>query len=145
MIKKILAVLFILACSGPVFSQQKDAVLGIWLNASGEGQIMIYKQGDKYFGKLGWIKNPNDEKGKPKVDARNPDVSMKTRPILGAEILKDIVYQGNGVWGDGTIYDPKTGKTYSCTIKMTTNDKLDIRGFIGISLLGRTEIWQRVN
>lgn len=125
------------------FAQNADAILGKWLNPTGEGQIQIYKHGDKYFGKLVWIKSPNDASGKPKTDVKNPDPALRSRPELNLELLKDFKYDGDNVYTDGTIYDPKSGKTYSC--KMTLEGKkLKIRGYIGISLIGRTEIFTRV-
>ena len=59
-------------------------------------------------------------------------------------MLKDFVYKGADVWEEGTIYDPLNGNTYSCTIKMTDKNTLDIRGYIGVSALGRTDIWKRL-
>ena len=142
--KKIFGLIFILMFTLPVFSQNRDAVLGKWLNVSGEGQIMIYKKGNEYFGKLVWLKSPNDEKGNPKLDIKNPEISLITRPVLGLEILKNFSYDGEGIWVDGSIYDPKTGKTYSCKMSMESSEKLDIRGFVGFSILGKTETWTRV-
>ncbi|MGN6638204.1 MAG: DUF2147 domain-containing protein, partial [Mucilaginibacter sp.] len=120
-----------------------DAILGSWANPSGEDHILIYKRGNKFFGRLDWIKYPNDEQGKPKTDKNNPDPKLRSRPDLGLELLKDFTYEGDNLYDDGTIYDPKSGKTYSC--KMTLNgNTLKIRGYIGISLFGRTETWTRV-
>jgi len=131
--------LFVLSVS----AQNADAVLGKWLNPSGEGQVEIYKKGDKYFGKLAWIKFPNDANGKPKTDIKNPDAALRTRPELGLELLKNFTFDGDNVYEGGTIYDPKSGKTYSC--KMTlSGKKLKIRGYVGISLFGRSEEWTRV-
>ncbi len=125
-------------------AQNADAILGKWINPSGEGQIQIYKRGNLFFGKLAWIKEPNDEAtGKPKLDVKNPDKSLQSRPILGLELLKNFKFDGDDVYEDGTIYDPKSGKTYSCKMTLTGN-KLKIRGFVGISLLGRSEVWTRV-
>lgn len=126
-----------------VFAQKKDDVLGKWVNPSGEGQIEIYKRGDKYFGKLAWIKEPNDEKGKPKLDVKNPNADLRAKALLGLEILKDFVFEDNK-WTDGTIYDPKTGKTYSCNLTIKGDGQLNIRGYVGISLIGRSESWKRV-
>ncbi|MDQ8005814.1 MAG: DUF2147 domain-containing protein [Pedobacter sp.] len=134
-------VLFVLSVQ--VFAQKKDDILGKWLNPSGEGQIEIYKRGDKFFGKLAWIKEPNDEKGKPKTDEKNPTESLRSKPLLGLEILKNFVFD-DGKWIDGTIYDPKSGKTYSCKISLKDANQLSIRGFIGVSLIGRTEVFKRV-
>jgi uncharacterized protein (DUF2147 family) len=135
--------LFLTVVSFTAFSQKADAILGSWANPSAEDHILIYKRGNKYFGKLDWIKVPNDESGKPKTDKKNPDAALRSRPELGLELLKDFTFDGDNVYVDGTIYDPKSGKTYSC--KMTLDgDKLKIRGYIGISLIGRSEIWTRV-
>lgn len=121
-----------------------DAIIGTWLNSSGRGQIQIYKQGNKYYGKLIWLKDPNDEKGKPKLDANNPNDEMKTKPLLGLIILRDFKHD-DGEWTGGRIYDPQNGKDYKCFIKLKDHKTLSVRGYIGISLLGRTEVWTRVN
>jgi len=127
-----------------VSAQNADAIIGKWLNPSGEGQVEIYKKGNKFFGKLAWIKFPNDASGKPKTDAKNPEETLRSRPELGLELLKDFTFNGENVYEGGTIYDPKSGKTYSC--KMTIDGKkLKIRGYVGISLFGRTEEWTRVD
>jgi uncharacterized protein (DUF2147 family) len=124
-------------------AQKADAILGSWANPNGEDHILIYKKGDKFYGKLDWIKHPNDEQGKPKTDKNNPDPALRSQPDLGLELLKDFVYDGDDVYTDGTVYDPKNGKTYSCKMTIDGNN-LKIRGYIGISLFGRSEIWTRV-
>lgn len=125
------------------FAQNKDAIVGQWANASGEAHVDIYKKGDKYFGKIVWLKNPKDENGRVKLDAKNPDASMRSKTIMGTELLKDFVYE-DGKWTDGKIYDPKSGKTYSCNITQKDANTLAIRGYIGISIIGRSENWKRV-
>jgi len=142
--RKIALLILILFSALPVVSQTKDAILGKWLNASGEGQILVYKTGDTYAGKLIWLKEVKNRHGQLKRDEKNPKSALKNRPLLGIELLQNFVYQKDGVWEEGSIYDPKTGKTYSCTISMISSDKLSVRGYVGISLLGRTETWQRV-
>lgn len=143
MSKKLSFVFFLFFLTATSFAQNKDAVLGKWLNATSEGQIEIYKRGDKYFGKLAWIKEPNDEHGKPKADIKNPSANLRSKPILGLEILKDFVYE-DGKWTNGTVYDPKTGKTYSCNLSLKENGQLNVRGYIGVSIIGRSESWKRV-
>lgn len=119
-------------------------VLGIWLNEDKDAQIKIYQENDKYFGKIVWIKDPIDEEtGKPKTDKENPDESLRNVPTLGLLILKNFEFDEDE-WNDGTIYDPKSGKTYSCyMIFPDGKGKLKIRGYIGISLFGRTSYWTR--
>lgn len=143
MLKKITFLFAFFFCALSLHAQNKDAVLGKWLNPSGEGQVEIYKKADKYYGKLAWIKDPKDEKGNPKTDIKNPNQSLRAKPILGLEILKDFIYE-DGKWTDGSIYDPKTGKTYSCNLTLKENGQLGIRGYIGISLIGRSEVWKKV-
>ncbi len=144
MLRKIFILIIPVLLSVPVFAQNKDAILGKWLNASGEAQIQIYKKGDLYAGKIVWLKNPNDEAGKPKLDSKNPEQGLQKRALIGAEILQNFAYSSTNTWEKGRIYDPKTGKTYDCKLSMTSSDKLDVRGFVGFSLLGRTETWNRV-
>lgn len=125
------------------YAQKSDDILGKWLTATGEGHIEIYKKGNKYFGKLVWINDPNDEKGKLKTDLLNPNVNLRNKPVLGMELLKDFVYEDKR-WTDGTIYDPNSGKTYSCNLNLKNFQQLTVRGYVGISLLGRSEVWRRV-
>jgi uncharacterized protein (DUF2147 family) len=120
-----------------------DAVVGTWYNGSKESRIEIYKCGDKYCGKIAWLKEPNYEDGKPKVDKNNPDDKLKGRPIMGMVLMKDFEYDAKNVWDDGEIYDPKSGKTYSCKMTLTDPDHLEVRGYVGISLIGRTDKWTR--
>jgi len=126
-----------------VSAQKADAILGQWANPNGQDHILIYKKGNKYFGKLDWIKVPNDEQGKPKTDKNNPDKALQSRPDLGLELLKDFTFDGEKIYEDGTIYDPKSGKTYSCKMTLDGNN-LKIRGYVVFSLFGRSEVWTRV-
>jgi uncharacterized protein (DUF2147 family) len=126
-----------LAMSMTLFAQTSDPILGKWQNPSGEGRIEIYKKGDKYFGKLYWIKDA------AKKDVNNPDEKLQSRNIQGLEILTNFTKKGSAYEG-GQIYDPKSGKTYSCKMSIKGADQLDIRGYVGVSLLGRTESWKRI-
>ena len=119
------------ANSGP------DAILGEWLSQEKDGKIIIFKQGDQYFGKISWGKTPG------RKDGKNPDEKLRSRELLGAVILKNFKFTGSA-WENGTIYDPNSGKTYDCILKVKDGNKtLDIRGFVGISMFGRTSTWTR--
>ncbi len=119
-----------------------DDIVGEWYNDTKESKIQVYKSGNKYFGKISWLKVPN-KNGKPKTDENNPDPTKKNKPTLGLVILKDLKNVSDMKWEDGKIYDPKNGKEYRCEIKMKDNKTLDLRGYIGISLFGRTSVWTR--
>ena len=131
----------------PVMSQSysADAILGKWLNEDKDAHIEVYIENGKYYGKIVWLKDPIDEEtGKPKVDDENPDENLQNRPIIGLVILKDFIFDGEKEWEDGTIYDPKNGKTYSCYMKLDEEGILKIRGYIGISWIGRSSYWTPV-
>lgn len=138
----------LLICLISFFSQsfaqtvKADDILGTWLTGSGKAKVQIYKSGNKYNGKIVWLKNPTYDDGKPKVDKNNKDKAKQSTPLMGLNLLKDFEFDDDE-WEDGTIYDPEDGKTYSCNIKMR-NGSLDVRGYVGLSLLGRTQIWIKV-
>jgi uncharacterized protein (DUF2147 family) len=130
-----------------LLSAQADAdrLLGVWEPSNGKARVKIEKIGPKYYGKIVWLKEPVDPKTKqPKTDKNNPDESLRTVPLKGYRLLKDFSYAGNNSWSEGTIYDPENGSTYSCTISMKDPNTLDIRGYIGISTFGRTDVWKRL-
>ncbi|MFL0207158.1 DUF2147 domain-containing protein [Aquirufa sp. 2-AUSEE-184A6] len=115
-----------------------DAILGEWLSQEKDGKIIIFKQGDQYFGKISWGKTPG------KKDTNNPDEKLRNRELVGAVILKNFKFTGSA-WENGTIYDPKSGKTYDCILKVKDGNKtLDIRGFVGTPMFGRTSTWSRI-
>jgi uncharacterized protein (DUF2147 family) len=137
----ILASLFLLFTSGFVYAQNADAIVGKWYNTEKDAIVEIYKDGQKYNGKITWLKEPT-ENGKPKVDKNNSDKTKRDRPIMGLKLLNGFTYKSNS-WEGGEIYDPKNGKTYNCIIKMPSKDILEVRGFVGISLMGRTVEWTK--
>lgn len=124
--------------------QSADAIVGVWKNGEGTGMIKIIKNGEKYQGRIVWLKEPNDpETGKPKVDKNHPDEAVRNRPVLGLTNTWGFVYKGDGEWDEGKIYDPKNGNTYDCTIKLKDQNTIEVRGYVKISLIGRTDIWTR--
>jgi len=120
-----------------------DAILGIWFNAEKDAKIEVYKVDGKYCGKVVWLKNPNDTQGKPKTDIENPDPKLRNRPRLGLVVLTDLKHAGGNSYEKGRIYDPKKGKTYACQAELANPRLLKLRGYIGISLIGRTSEWTR--
>jgi uncharacterized protein (DUF2147 family) len=139
-----LFVLILLPFIGHSVSNDGDKILGKWVVGSGKAHILIYKYGEKYAGKIAWLKEPLNEKGQPKMDKNNPDASKHTNPLLGNVNMLGFEYDGDNTWEDGTIYDSENGKTYSCTMKLKDDNTLDVRGYIGISMIGRTDTWKRV-
>ncbi len=145
--KKIIAIIVLIITGiGTTFSQtsEADKILGTWLVGSGKAHIKITKYGDKYMGKIVWLKDPKNEKGEAKTDKNNPDEKKRTTPLLGLTNMIGFKYTGKNQWQNGTIYDAESGNTYSCNIKMIDNKTLEVRGYVGVSLFGRTDTWKRV-
>jgi len=129
---------------GQLMAQSGDRILGQWLNEEKDAKVEIYKQGDKYFGKIVWLQTPNREDGTPKLDDENPDEALQKRAIQGLEMLTNFTYDDDE-WDDGEIYDPKSGKTYSCYMELEEPTKLMIKGYIGVKWIGRTTYWSKVD
>ena len=120
-----------------------DDIIGIWLTGGKEpAKIQIYKVGEKFYGKIIWLKNPT-ENGKQRVDGNNPDKAKQSNPIIGLLMLTGFKFDGDDEWKGGDIYDPESGKTYSSYMYLKDKDTLKVRGYVGISLFGRTETWAR--
>jgi uncharacterized protein (DUF2147 family) len=132
-------------------AEPADEVLGTWLMDTGKhrAHIDISREGDQYEGRISWLEEPtypaNDRRGMPgeiKVDRDNPDRALRDRPLVGLTILKGVTYDGDSRWS-GTIYAPDQGKTYKAKLHLTEEGVLKVRGYIGITLLGRTMNWTR--
>lgn len=147
--KKLLAtlsLLLIFLCSSVAIGKvvkDADSILGIWITGESKAQIEIYKKGNKYFGKIVWMIEPLEADGSLKKDINNPNEKLRNQTIKGLEILRGFEYEGDNEWVDGKIYDPESGSDYSCKITLRKDGKLDVRGYIGISLFGRSDVWTR--
>lgn len=122
-------------------AQSENAILGVWFNTEKTAQVEIYKRGATFYGKIVWLKDTNPG-GKPAVDKANPDPKLKTRTLMGLNLLEGLRFD-DGIWDDGTIYNPKSGKSYSCQISLKSANILEVKGYIGFSLIGRTEEWTK--
>lgn len=115
---------------------------GVWLakgETGGRGHIRIYKCGAKLCGKLIWSSNPNAK------DTKNPNEKLRGRKVVGSDIVWGFVPDGKDQWDSGRIYDPSTGKTYKSIMRLKGGGKLlHVRGYVGISLIGKTRVWTRL-
>ena len=140
--KKLFLLLFTVI-SFSSFSQKNSDVTGEWYNAEKDAIITIFEDNSTLSGKITWMLNPNDENGNPKKDPLNPNKDLRDRDRLGLVMMTNFAYQKDNVWDGGTLYDPKTGKTYSGMLTLKDKDILNLRGYVGIALLGRTSTWTR--
>jgi len=130
--------------STAVREHSPDAIVGIWQNGTGKGHIQIYKQNNKYYGKIIWLKDGKDKSGNPKVDLKNPDPAKRNKPLIGLIMLRDFKYEEEGEWSGGRLYNPSDGKEYKAYFRMKDPRTLLVRGYVGISVIGKTDEWTRV-
>ena len=118
---------------------EANEIIGLWMPSEGTSYVKIFKEKgkDKYHGKVVWLKEPNDEEG-------NPKKCPKGDLIINMINLRNFIFEDDE-WTDGTIYDPKSGNTYYCTIEMANKNKLEVRGSLDpFGLVGRTDTWVRM-
>ncbi|MFT5077936.1 MAG: hypothetical protein ACI825_000959 [Planctomycetota bacterium] len=136
--------ILIIAIAFVSFTSTAQNVFGKWKtidDVSGEAKsiIDIYERDGKVYGKVTQILT----EGREDSVCTECDGEDKGKPILGLEIIRGLEKDGD-VYEDGEILDPENGKRYKCYIELVENNKLKVRGYIGFSLLGRTQYWYRV-
>ena len=127
----------------PLAAALAQDVTGKWKLEDGTAIVEVYRQGEVYNGKIVWLQNPSEADGSPAVDSENPDKSLRSRKLIGLNMLSNLKKNG-GEYTGGSIYDPGNGKTYNCSMKVD-GDVLHVRGSLDKKgLLGRTMDWFRV-
>ena len=131
---------FLLLSACPTWADP-SAVQGRWLTQDKDGWIRIVLVGESLEGRIAGA--PPGSPSEREFDDRNPDPALRTRKLDGLTIMTGFEYDGEGRWKNGTIYDPNSGKTYKCTLTLIDANTVKIRGYIGVSLFGRSETWTR--
>jgi uncharacterized protein (DUF2147 family) len=117
---------------------KQSRIIGTWLTQGKDGIIQIAEvPGGTYEGRIVGGNQPG------RLDAKNPDSALRARPLRGAVILRDLHYDGDGKWSGGAIYEPDTGRTYKCLVELAAPDAIKVHGYIGIALLGKSQLWTR--
>ena len=122
----------------------EPGAIGVWATEEEKSHVEIYACGEQLCGRIIWLKEPLNEEGTEKLDINNEDPGLRDRPIVGLELMAGFVENGERKWSKGRIYDPENGKLYKCKMELEDPDTLKVRGFIGFSLLGRSQFWTRV-
>lgn len=130
------------------YAVEGDDILCEWVTENRDCRVEIFKKGDRYFGKIAAIKPPNylpgeidGMDGEPRLDSNNQNESLRSRPLVGIELMTNFRFDEDK-WVGGRIYDPQNGKTYKCTLSLAKDGTLHVRGYVGVSLLGRTTVWE---
>jgi uncharacterized protein (DUF2147 family) len=143
------AVALLVAVAGVALPARASAAaatpIGIWYAEGGAAKVGIEQcDGEKLCGRVLWLRSPLDEDGCPLRDVHNPDRTLRFRKVEGLEVLQGLTERTDGTWADGSIYDPASGYTYRCQVALDGNDRLRLRGYVGLPLIGRTTTWTRV-
>ncbi|MFD1293898.1 DUF2147 domain-containing protein [Lutibacter holmesii] len=139
---KLLITVFVLTLSVNSYSQ---TIFGKWKTFDEEtgkekSIVEIFEQDGKAYAKILELL----EEGKADKLCENCDGAKKNQPIKGMEIIDGLTEDEDGEWNDAKILDPKSGKLYKCYIVLEEDNKLKVRGYLGFSLIGRTQYWTRM-
>ena len=122
-----------------------DGATGLWQTEGGKSHVQIGPCGERLCGTIVWLQEPLDDDGKAKTDANNPDEALRQRPIIGLPLLRGFLPGSEvDVWEGGTIYNPEDGETYKSVMTLLSRDELKVRGYVGLPLFGKSQIWSRV-
>jgi uncharacterized protein (DUF2147 family) len=139
----------VLLTATTAFGAGPGDVLGSWTTDGGDSRLELFRCGEKICGKIVWLKHPNymnskdGPVGTAKVDRKNPAPALRSRPILGLQVMRWLTAKGKNQWGNGTCYDPESGKSYKCKMHLASPGRLELRGYIGVSVIGRNFLLTR--
>ena len=117
-------------------------IAGLWLVEAKDAVVDIAPCGERLCGTVVWLKEPRPN-GRVRVDDKNPDPAQRARPVCGLTLLYDFKASGENEWEDGHIYSADEGATYSAKMALLDANRLKVRGFVGISLFGKSQVWTR--
>jgi uncharacterized protein (DUF2147 family) len=138
-----------LLTAASAFGANTNDVTGFWKTEGGDTWLEIFRCEDTICANVAWLKVPkyidshDGPVGKIKVDRKNPDPALRSRPILGLQVMKGFTPHGQKRWLNGICYNPENGKTYKSKMYLASANRLEVRGFIGFSLIGRTHTLTR--
>lgn len=145
--KRIFSLLIVLFLASVSFAQlHTDKIIGVWESEASDPKLKFefFKSGSQYFGKLLFASSMFEEDGKTiKKDFKNPDKSLQSRSRYGIINVTNLTFE-DGEYTGGELYNPETGSTYSLKVKLKSETEMEFRGYMGISLLGKTVKFKRV-
>ena len=143
---KTAAITLLLFLGTLISKAQNSKILGVWWNEEKTSRIEVFEKDGKIFGKIVWLKDDSNPDGsKPRKDYNNPEAKLKSRLLVGVVMLKNLRWDADdNEWDSGEIYDPKSGKTYSCYAELQKDGGLFMKGYVlGMPFLGRSTVWTR--
>lgn len=145
--KKLVILFFLAVYTLAGFAQEADKIVGVWWNDEKTSKIEVKEKDGKYIGTIVYMIPEKYENGAPPKDDENPDPALRDRSVVGIQILNGFEYNAKKKeWKNGSIYDPKSGKTYDCYGWLENNDLLKLKGFVaGIRWMGKSTEWYRTS
>jgi uncharacterized protein (DUF2147 family) len=117
---------------------------GTWLTEGGKSRVRIAPCGDAICGHIVWLKEPNDDSGKPKTDKNNAEAGKRNRPVIGVPIVLNMKPAGADKWS-GQVYNAEDGKTYSGSVTVQSASTLKLEGCALGGLVCKSQTWTRAN
>ncbi len=124
---------------------QEPGPTGVWLYPNQRFAVEIVPCGEQLCGKIAWLKSPADAQGQPRVDAANPDPTLRARPMLGLTVLQGLRQVDDHTWENGTIYNPDDGNQYSATLSVASDGTLHVHAYVAVAFLGKTIVLTRMS
>ena len=131
--------------TGQVWAQNGDQLCGKWMSSENNLTVQVYKNGDHFRAKIIWFKDDPSEPMEEWRDKHNPDPKLRSRKLLGMDVLSDLRYDADdNSWEDGTVYDAKHGHNWDASAYIDKQGLLRVRGYWHFKLFGKTMVFKRV-
>ncbi len=115
-----------------VITEDSEKIVGIWFTDDKTSKIQIYKNNNQYFGKIIWMSS---------IESKE---ELKVKPKIGYQIFRKFTFEGKNVWSGGQVSDPRSGMTVSGKMTLKDENTLNVRGYVGTPMFGKTVILLRV-
>ncbi len=147
MLKSATPLISIVAASTVAFSTSAMAgenLDGFWIDSDGEVILEIGPCGEARCGKVAWLRQPLGPDGRALTDYRNPDPTLRHRPVCGLEVVSGFKKKADESWGGGTVYVSDQGASFSGYAQVLGPTQIKVTGYIGLPIFGASEVWTRV-
>jgi uncharacterized protein (DUF2147 family) len=133
--------------AAPDSAHAGEGLDGYWMDADGEVLLKIEPCGVQNMrcGRVAWLRKPRGADGGPLRDLRNPDEKLRNRFVCGLPVVLHFKKQADGTWGDGTVYVPDHGMSFSGTAEVVSPTKVKVSGYMLLPIFGSSEVWTRVS
>jgi uncharacterized protein (DUF2147 family) len=142
MLKQAIPLMFAMSIASGAMADDATGTWITWIMASGKVTVNVSSCGDALCGRVVALKKPLDKYGKPKVDHKNPNPALRSRPVIGLALLSDMKPSGENKWA-GYIYNPDDGRTYTAKVTLNGNT-MKVKGCV-IGFICQSKIFLRLN